>query len=602
MDIAGIHVADASSPSLSTRLQASLQSIHDSFESGDFRCSDEAIASTIALLDPTAESLSSDAEEALSIILSYLSSPSSSQMVVEALSLELPKVVVKLAGSSDECRAIAGAIVDRLVSVSSAREMLLVLCEALHSHIKVSKAPIDHVLLLSRLPKVLNCIQRHHVEQVKVALPAVLEVLYAISSESDEEDDSLDDMFCEAILFGKSIQAQCQKLDGRRKEELCAILGLYVLQNMALISRSRLAHNTLNCVNVIKQVSEFLPFCGLSYVGLLTGTAVDTLISKISIGVGDDFMTCFSFSMIGASLTVMWGHTFEEVAKAAGEEIVAALNILWNDNAKRWQAIGMFKHTLASIDYTWEMKLHCIELLSSILDGGNSDESSGDEIQFSSFTTTIFAALQGIQRFIIGASKASSRKKAFNTFQKVLSDIPTSFRLDMLRALITNSDSPSMIAILIDIVRGQMVTENNQGNNSARNQEKSQQNGTICSPFWSYGALELVELVLRPPKGGPPTLPEDSEAVLSALNLYRFILIAESTGKTNHTGVMSSSNLRKAYEEWLLPLRTLLSGIQSENSENDSELADNILCALNPVQFVLHRCIDLVEECMKSQS
>lgn len=65
---------------------------------------------------------------------------------------------------------------------------------------------------------------------------------------------------------------------------------------------------------------------------------------------------------------------------------------------------------------------------------------------------------------------------------------------------------------------------------------------------------------------------------------------------------MSPSNLRKAYEKWLLPLRTLLSGIQSENAENDSELADNILCALNPVQFVLHRCIDLVEECMKSQS
>lgn len=97
---------------------------------------------------------------------------------------------------------------------------------------------------------------------------------------------------------------------------------------------------------------------------------------------------CLSFA------SVMWGHIFEEVAKAAGEEIIAALNILQNDNAKRWQAIGMFKHVLASIDYTWEIKLQCIELLSSILDGGNSDESSGDEIQFSSFMTTIFAALQ----------------------------------------------------------------------------------------------------------------------------------------------------------------------------------------------------------------
>lgn len=65
----------------------------------------------------------------------------------------------------------------------------------------------------------------------------------------------------------------------------------------------------------------------------------------------------------------------------------------------------------------------------------------------------------------------------------------------------------------------QMVIENNQGNNSARNQEKNQQNRMICSPFWSYGALEMVELVLRPPKGGPPTLPEDSEAVLPLCQL-----------------------------------------------------------------------------------
>lgn len=49
-------------------------------------------------------------------------------------------------------------------------------------------------------------------QQVKAALPAVLEVLYAISSESDEEEDSLYDLFCESILVGRSIQALCQKL------------------------------------------------------------------------------------------------------------------------------------------------------------------------------------------------------------------------------------------------------------------------------------------------------------------------------------------------------------------------------------------------------
>ena len=39
------------------------------------------------------------------------------------------------------------------------------------------------------------------------------------------------------------------------------------------------------------------------------------------------------------------------------------------------------------------------------------------------------------------------------------------------------------------------------------------ENSCRSSLFWSEGVLDLVELILRPPKGGPPTLPEDSDAV-----------------------------------------------------------------------------------------
>ncbi|RWW10697.1 hypothetical protein BHE74_00007078 [Ensete ventricosum] len=96
--------------------------------------------------------------------------------------------------------------------------------------------------------------------------------------------------------------------------------------------------------------------------------------------------------------------------------------------------------------------------------------------------------------------------------------------------------------------------------------------------------------------------------VLSALNLFRFILIMESTGKTtisritgktNHTGVLTESTLRMAYSEWLLPLRTLVAGVWAENEKDESDLADHIFCALNPVQLVLYRCIELVEDNLK---
>ena len=54
--------------------------------------------------------------------------------------------------------------------------------------------------------------------------------------------------------------------------------------------------------------------------------------------------------------------------------------------------------------------------------------------------------------------------------------------------------------------------------------------------FWNASVLELVELVLRPQKGGPPSLPEQGDAVfpnplcqliefsLACLNFMRFLL------------------------------------------------------------------------------
>lgn len=52
------------------------------------------------------------------------------------------------------------------------------------------------------------------------------------------------------------------------------------------------------------------------------------------------------------------------------------------------------------------------------------------------------------------------------------------------------------------------------------NQTTSSENGLKMhpdkskSPFWSSCALDLVELILKPPNGGPPSFPEDSEPVL----------------------------------------------------------------------------------------
>lgn len=74
------------------------------------------------------------------------------------------------------------------------------------------------------------------------------------------------------------------------------------------------------------------------------------------------------------------------------------------------------------------------------------------------------------------------------------------------------------------------------------------------------------------------------------------IIKIHGTGNTNYTGVLLKSNLQKSYNEWLLPLRTLVTGIMSENKTDYDEITVDIECALNPVELVLYRCIDLVEE------
>ncbi|XP_077238027.1 aberrant root formation protein isoform X2 [Tasmannia lanceolata] len=599
---------DDSNPLL-IRLQEALDTCSKALEADDFRESENAVRSLIDLLDSVSETALSDPENVeskenalvvLEEIQRIVCSPSSNQMLLDALSFELPNVVAKFACVSDKCGEIAERIIECLVSICSPRDMLTILCEALDSLDKVSKTPAYFVPILNGLSKVFPCIQRRHLEQIKVTIPGVLNVLKAVSSELDDEDsDTLKLLFSRAVSVATSIQAVSPKLVGREKEELGALLGLFVLQIMALITRSYLAKEVLRCTSFMLQLSHLLPFCGLSYIGLITGRDVYTITSMIVGEDHDDLMSCFGFIKHGASLAVIWGHISDEVAKAAGENLTTVKDQLRSSQTKRWQAISMLGYVLSSIDQPWELKYHGIDLLLSIMDGDISQKFDGDHIDCSSDMPSLFTSLQAVEWVIMSAPDAVLRKTAFAALKRVLADIPSHQRFDMLKALITNSNSPSMIAILMDLVKEETLMEIQKvppGNDTIKNIENK---SNLSSPCWSSNALELVEFVLRPPKGGPPSLPEHGDAVLSALNLYRFLLITESTGKTNYTGVLSESNMQKAYKEWFLPLRTLVSGMEAENERDNNEIAVNMLCALNPVQLVLYRCIELVEEKLK---
>ncbi|XP_048228131.1 aberrant root formation protein 4 isoform X2 [Ricinus communis] len=470
-------------------------------------------------------------------------------------------------------------------------------CQALGSRDRPAYASGYVASLLSGLSKVFLSIQRRHYEQVKVAIPVILNVLQATTSELDDEDNECINLFSRALGIADSVQTVCAKLEGIVKEKLCALLALYVLQIMALLSLKEGGENS-SYLHLVSQLSMFFSYCGLSYLGLITGSDIDMKMNIVVEENDDDCRSCLPYIKHGASLSVIWGHIDEDVSQAARENMSAVKAELQNKQTNRWQAVGMLKHILASTTMPWELKKHAINFLLCITTGSGTQ--SDERTDCSIYLPSLCATLQAITMVIIYAPNTELRKNAFEALKRVLADIPSTERFDILKTLVTNSDSSSMIAILLDLVRGELHMENRQKTLLRKDEDlqPESQRSSVAS-LWTAGVLELVEFVLRPPEGGPPRFPENGDAVLAALNLYRFILITESAGKTNFTGALSRNNLQQAYSQWFLPLRSVVTGILAENKNDHDQFAINTVCALNPVELVLYRCIELVEEKLK---
>ncbi|MED6119711.1 hypothetical protein PIB30_014082 [Stylosanthes scabra] len=588
-------------------IQNILQSCSKLVEAGDIHESDSTISELVkfldslsdaALSDPNNEPAQNDAFDALTEIHWYICSPSLAQEVVDALSFELPKAVSKFAGISNRFMDMAISIIDQFLEKCGPRDMLSILCNTLGYSSNMTKAASYIVPPLSGLSKVFTSISRRHFEQVQVAVPIILNVLKAVALDSDDADDAeLEGVFNRAVGIAKSIYEVCNKLDGVSNEKLRALLGLYVLQCLALLSAS-ISYKDSTCHLLVLELLQISSYCGLTYLGLLTTFDVETVAGFVFGEDKDVHMSCLSHVKHGAALSVVWGLVSKEVAHASKENLEAIKDELHNNRTKRWEAIGTLKHVLSFVNFPWELKKHTINFLLCITDGCISRECLDEHSEWSSYMPNIFSALQAIKMIIMYAPEPELRKKSFALLKAVLADIPDTQRLDILKALITNTDSSPMIAIFFDLVRREMHMEVCSSTSVKEAPDSNNETHPNMS-FWTPSVLELVESVLRPPRGGPPSLPDESDAVLSALNLYRFVLMTESTGKTNRTGVLSRSNLLKAYNEWLLPLRTLVSGIMTENKNDYDQLAVDTVCTLNPLELVLYRCIELVEEKLK---
>ncbi|KAG8046947.1 hypothetical protein GUJ93_ZPchr0008g13656 [Zizania palustris] len=422
-------------------------------------------------------------------------------------------------------------------------------------------------------------------------------LLNGLARDCDEEYGKIIvDLFNATFQIGNAIQEMCKEMVNQKKEELCSILSLYSLQNIALVSRCKQQHIFSACGSVVLQHSKFLTFCGFTYLGLLTGNDVTSATHKLSKDKDADLLDCFPFAMDGASLAVVWTYMNGEMSEYTRAELESALKDVKDNHMRMWQSINMLRYVLSSTHYPWVIKSHSLDLLLTIVNENHIEETN-DHVDFSSSAPQTFATLKAIESVMISAPDALMRKKAFASLKKVISMVPQSQRFDILQALIKNSIFPSLTAILLDLVKDEVSRESRQADQGCVESDQFQ-DGREWPPPWFSHALELVELILKPPEGGPPCLPDHGEQVLSALNLLRFILIIDSRGSRSRK-MFAEETMRKVRSEWLIPLRPIVAGIQSESEEDGSELANHIMCALNPVQLVLYRCIELVEDKMK---
>ncbi|KAL9271298.1 Aberrant root formation protein 4-like protein [Drosera capensis] len=567
--------------SLLSQLHRHFDSLSKAIESGDIRRSDAVLVDLVEFLGSVSDAaVGSDDDEGgaesaavvvLDGVLGFISDPGLDQAVIDELTSPLLEATAKFAGLSSRCSSIFESVIDQLITKCHPRDMIAYLCGVLALYGKEIDAPDFIAPTFRGVAKVLASIKRRHLEIARATISSILNALNAACADSDDRDMGFRGVFDGAVDVATSIKVACDTL--------------------ALISIS-MGEKVSNCLPLVITLSQFFPYCGLVYADLVTGHAVDPITKHISFEDIEDYMKSFGYVKHGAGLAVIWGCISDAVVDAAGQDVTTLKNELRSSQEKRWQVVAMVGNIFSMGSLPWNLKRDAIELLLVITD--NMDEQQITEDTTCSFySPRLIAALQAIATIVIHAPDAGLRKNAFTALKRVLTDSPASLRLDILQHLVRKSNLSSMVAILLDCARENLQAE-------IRKKSSAKEAGADPSlSFWDAGVLDLVEFVLRPPSGGPPSFPEQSDAVLSALNLYRFVLIAESTGNTNYTGVRSRSSLEKAYKEWLLPLRTVVTGIVAQNDDDHDELVLCRICSLNPIEFVVYRCIELVEAQLK---
>ncbi|RHN76925.1 putative glomulin/ALF4 [Medicago truncatula] len=125
---------------------------------------------------------------------------------------------------------------------------------------------------------VLISTQMRQFEQVRAVVPSILNSLKVVHLETDK---AIDDVFDRTVEISNSIYEVCSKLvDNVAREKLRAVLDLYVLQCLALLSGINI-YDVPSYHSLVLQLSRISLNCGLSYLSLVTTYDVEAVVSTV---------------------------------------------------------------------------------------------------------------------------------------------------------------------------------------------------------------------------------------------------------------------------------------------------------------------------------
>ncbi|KAL3677136.1 hypothetical protein R1sor_027084 [Riccia sorocarpa] len=527
---------------------------------------------------------------------------------------DLLKVSVHYVGLSQVCEASISSLIANIAGTCDPREMFTIFLEAINEYAKPGTLHLC-VPLLRGLAMIFRRIRRRQPEFFKEAIPGLLDVGKAaldvkndpVGSE-EEEDDMLEFKYVtrhDAVIQNVPVKVVIELVnlgnamrDVWRVEEnqkLHDVITIYILRLLALVSCMDITHDG-STPQPVDDIVKLMCEVKFSLEEILITKQLKEILNRYADENENNVRQTRFEAWRGAALAVYWGIHDKDSPTAASVSDLMRNQIETSGLEGASEMINLASVLLVPACGKRESLIYqnALGLMTSTVEIFKAVPSRISPVQHNAISVQIIPALKRIEDLLIRTVNSSLRKEAYGVLLKIIKELlPATERYQALYDMITNCDHPSLVSLLLTCVKDEVARAWPSG--SAQTPGES-----ISSPFVSSRVLQFIECVLRGKDGNPTELPLNIDAVIAALNLYRFLLIRESSGKTNYTHVLSSDELVKGRTHWLLPMREQALRVRSALEEADS--GEEVLLGINCLLSVLYRCLEIVEQLQKDST